>query len=135
MIERLNSAVLAQVGDMRFRTATCVLLRRGDGHVDGLLARGGHPPSLILRADGAVEVLVPTGPLVGVLATTHFEETTFRLAAGDALVLFSDGVTEARSPRGELFGVERLSALLGSHAGAGAVAEGRLQPKRRLSTR
>ncbi len=120
VLERLNGAVLAQVGDLRFLTATCALLRVDGDHVDALLARGGHPPSLILRADGTVEVVVPTGPLVGVLATTHFEEASLRLAAGDALVLFSDGVTETRSPDGELFGIERLSALLGSRAGAGA---------------
>lgn len=120
VLERLNHAVLTQVGDLRFLTATCVLMRRGAGYVDGLLARGGHPPSLILRADGAVEVVMPTGPLVGVLASTLFEEASFRLAAGDTLIMFSDGLTEARSPDGELFGVERLRAELASRAGAGA---------------
>lgn len=120
VLQRLNRAVLAQVGDLRFLTATCALLRAENGHVEGLLARGGHPPSLILRADGAVEIVVPTGPLIGVLPTTHFEERAFRLSAGDVLVLFSDGVTEARSPDGELFGVERLRAVLSPRAGAGA---------------
>ncbi len=120
VLERLNRAVLAQVGDLRFLTATCVRLRRRGGSVEGLLARGGHPPSLILRADGAVEVVVPTGALVGVLETIHFEEAAFRLAPGDVLVMFSDGVTEARSPDGELFGLERLSAVLAPRAGAGA---------------
>ena len=120
VLERLNAAVLSQVGDMRFLTATCVRLRRDGGQVEARLARGGHPPSLVLRADGTVEVIVPGGPLIGVLAATTFEEVIFRLAPGDALVLFSDGVTEARSPDGGLFGVERLSALLAARAGKGA---------------
>ena len=63
---------------------------------------------------------MPTGPLVGVLETIHFEEVSLRLSHGDALIMFSDGVTEARSPDGELFGLERLRAVLAPRAGAGA---------------
>jgi serine phosphatase RsbU (regulator of sigma subunit) len=43
------------------------------------------------------------------------------MGAGDTLLLFSDGVTEARSPAGDLFGVERLQAVLDLHADASAV--------------
>jgi GAF domain-containing protein/CHASE3 domain sensor protein len=104
----------------QFLTAVCAALRPAARGLAGTLARGGHPPALILRADGRVESLRPRGPLIGVLPDALFEEAEVALAPGDALLLYSDGVTEARAPNGAIFGEERLLALLGSLAGASA---------------
>ena len=62
------------------------------------LASGGHPPALLLRADGTADYLpTPGGQLVGVLPDAHFATATVRLAPGDTLLLYTDGLTEART--------------------------------------
>jgi sigma-B regulation protein RsbU (phosphoserine phosphatase) len=112
----LNEAVVAESGDeSRFLTAGCVIVR---GH-ELTWALGGHPPALILRADGRVDELHPTGSLLGLRETTPTVDAQGHLGAGDALILYTDGVIEARRGR-ELFGEERLRAVIGSLAGESA---------------
>ncbi|MDX3075484.1 PP2C family protein-serine/threonine phosphatase [Streptomyces sp. NPDC088354] len=60
------------------------------------LASGGHPPALLMRADGTADYLpTPGGQLIGVLTDAHIATTAVRLAPGDTLLLHTDGLTEA----------------------------------------
>jgi len=69
----------------------------GDGWTV-VLAGGGHPPALVLRADGTAEFVgTPGGRLVGVYPNAHFVTTTVRLSPGDTLLLYTDGLIEART--------------------------------------
>ncbi|MFF7381212.1 SpoIIE family protein phosphatase [Streptomyces griseoluteus] len=62
------------------------------------LASGGHPPALLLRADGTADYLpTPGGQLIGVLPDAHIATTTVHLAPGDTLLLHTDGLTEAHT--------------------------------------
>ncbi|MEU0038639.1 SpoIIE family protein phosphatase [Streptomyces sp. NPDC006333] len=86
--------------DPRFCTVIFGLLTP-DGGERGFrvsLASGGHPPALLLRADGGADFL-PTvgGQLIGVLSDAHISTTTVRLDPGDTLLLYTDGLTEAHS--------------------------------------
>lgn len=77
-----------------------VLTARGDGF-EVRLAGGGHPPALLLRADGTVEkVTTEGGQAVGIFTDAHFASAEVVLHPGDTLVLYTDGVTEARTGRG-----------------------------------
>ena len=57
-------------------------------------ARGGHPPAVLLAADGGVRVLEANGPLLGVFPGEAFADRTAGLAKGDRLVVFSDGAED-----------------------------------------
>ncbi|MEU0223460.1 SpoIIE family protein phosphatase [Streptomyces sp. NPDC006284] len=74
------------------------------------LASGGHPPALLLRADGSADYLpTPGGQLVGVLPDAHIATTTVRLDPGDTLLLYTDGLTEAHTDQpGGRYGDEAL---------------------------
>ncbi|MFG2478590.1 PP2C family protein-serine/threonine phosphatase [Streptomyces fagopyri] len=74
------------------------------------LASGGHPPALLLRADGQADHLpTPGGQLIGVLSDAHISTTTVRLGPGDTLLLYTDGLTEAHSvSAGRRYGDEAL---------------------------
>ncbi len=62
------------------------------------LASGGHPPALLMRADGTADYLpTPGGQLIGVLPDAHIATTTVHLAPGDTLLLHTDGLTEAHT--------------------------------------
>jgi serine phosphatase RsbU (regulator of sigma subunit) len=72
----------------------------------------GHPPALLLRAGGQLEVLSDGGMLLGMTADAVFSGGRVELAAGDVLVAYSDGVVESRNNADEEFGPERLEAQL-----------------------
>ena len=75
----------------------------------------GHNSPYILRQDGEVEELPPSGNIcLGVMPNMQFNAASVTLKPGDAIVTFTDGVTEAFSVNGELFGEKRLEALLGT---------------------
>ncbi|MFC8662814.1 SpoIIE family protein phosphatase [Streptomyces sp. NPDC057199] len=62
------------------------------------LAGGGHPPALLLRADGSADYLpTPGGQLIGALPDAHIATTAVHLKAGDTLLLHTDGLTEAHT--------------------------------------
>ncbi|MFD6311566.1 MULTISPECIES: PP2C family protein-serine/threonine phosphatase [Streptomyces] len=84
------------------------------------LASGGHPPALVLRADGTATYLpTPGGLLVGVLPTAPFTAAATTLGPGDTLLLYTDGITEARTgeDRTSLYGDEALLAFAATQAG------------------
>jgi serine phosphatase RsbU (regulator of sigma subunit) len=64
-------------------------------------------------ADGEVQRLDVTGPLVGILHDPVFDAQEVNLPAGSTFFMCSDGIPEARR-NGEIFGDERLEELLAS---------------------
>ncbi|MFB6555892.1 PP2C family protein-serine/threonine phosphatase [Streptomyces sp. NPDC056405] len=89
--------------DPRFCTVIFGLLTpdtdRGGFHIT--LASGGHPPALLMRADGTADFLhTPGGQLIGVLPDAQIATTTVHLAPGDTLLLHTDGLTEAHTADG-----------------------------------
>ena len=83
--------------DPRFCTVIFGLLTPTADGATITLASGGHPPALLLRADGTADYQ-PTvgGQLVGALPRARFTAVTLRLTPGDTLLLYTDGLTEAR---------------------------------------
>ncbi len=79
----------------------------------------GHPPGLILRADGSLARIESTVPIVHPALAYHPETPrAIAFARGDRLVLYTDGILEARNASGEQFGSVRLEAalLVAAHA-------------------
>ncbi len=73
----------------------------------------GQEPGLLWRAaTGAVEQLLPTGPILGSISGATFREERISLAPSDCLALFTDGLTDAGPTRREMLGVEGVEALL-----------------------
>jgi serine phosphatase RsbU (regulator of sigma subunit) len=102
----LNAAMLATDGS-RFVTLLHGLMRACEGGLHVRLACGGHPPPLVLRSDGRVEVISVSGTLVGMLHGVTFGTSDTSLAPGETLLLYTDGITEARVGN-EMLGPERL---------------------------
>jgi serine phosphatase RsbU (regulator of sigma subunit) len=72
----------------------------------------GHNPPYVLRTDFTLEKLHATGLPVGLLPGRGYSEARVQLAAGDLLFFYTDGCVEAENEAGEVFGAERLEALL-----------------------
>ncbi len=106
LMHALNRALVAQ-NSTRFCTVVLARLQlNGDSWV-ATLTSGGHPFPLLVRQGVATKMGRP-GSLLGVFEDVSFFDVSIKLAAGDALVLFTDGIIEARNATGELFGDERL---------------------------
>ncbi|MFF4537047.1 PP2C family protein-serine/threonine phosphatase [Streptomyces aureus] len=123
----LHDRYAGGTGDPRYCTAVFGTIEPDPdtGHVAVHLASGGHPPALVLRADGTAHFLpTPGGLLVGILPSARFVTATTVLAPGDTLLLYTDGITEARTSedRTQLFGDEALRAFVADRAGEPAPA-------------
>jgi serine phosphatase RsbU (regulator of sigma subunit) len=59
-------------------------------------ANAGHPPPLLRRADGRVELLTGNlSPMIGATREVPREETVVVCGAGDVFLLHTDGLIEA----------------------------------------
>ena len=73
---------------------------------------GGHNFPFLMRADGTRRTLEVGGTVIGMLEEMPFEEEAIVLKSGDRIVIYTDGVTEAARANQEMFGEDRLIALL-----------------------
>jgi sigma-B regulation protein RsbU (phosphoserine phosphatase) len=71
----------------------------------------GHPPMLLLRAGGVVEV-VENGLMLAAFSFATYSTAVHSLEPGDRLMLYTDGIIEAVNVEGAEFGHDRLCALL-----------------------
>ncbi|MER8185066.1 PP2C family protein-serine/threonine phosphatase [Kitasatospora sp. NPDC094015] len=97
----------------RFATLAIVLVDPAAGTLSWLNA--GHEAPFLRRADGTVERLATTGPLVSSLTSgTERPWVVHRTAfePGDLVLLATDGLTEARNPSAEEFGGDAVADLL-----------------------
>jgi phosphoserine phosphatase len=80
---------------------------------------GHNPPMHYRAATKDIAQLDATCPVLGVIQGVPFDRgPDVTIAPGDVLLLYTDGATEAPSPKGELFGEERLAAVIQAAAGA-----------------
>jgi phosphoserine phosphatase RsbU/P len=112
VLEKLNTALLQEsqnAGTPRFCTVVFGFVTLDD-KIGISLASGGHPPPLLLKADGAVESLdTPGGQLVGALRDAKFVGHSTRIEPGDTLLMYTDGLSEARTlTKGSRYGEEAL---------------------------
>jgi anti-sigma regulatory factor (Ser/Thr protein kinase) len=120
MLRSLNALLLTMDGqdafDPRFCTAIVAVVEPVGATAHITLSVAGHPPPLVLRRHGAVEVIESPGILLGVLAETSVDDQAIVLERGDALVLYTDGITE-RHADSQLFDEDELIAVISRCAG------------------
>ncbi len=118
LAERVNR----RMNDVRDRNRYTTLFAGSLNPLNGDLryVNGGHNPPLLVRADGEVARLSPTGPMVGLLPGVSFTEGHAHMEPGDVLVIFTDGIVEAEDPAGEDLGDGPLADVVRSRPQAGA---------------
>ncbi|MFF7470857.1 SpoIIE family protein phosphatase [Streptomyces sp. NPDC008092] len=117
-----TNELLVTMGAARFASCTMLHLDPRDGRVTG--ASAGHVPVLHARRDGSHSVReLPGGPVLGVVPDTDYQEETFTLDRGSALVMVTDGVVEGPGLTLDA-GLERAGSLAGAALHDGLDAEG-----------
>jgi sigma-B regulation protein RsbU (phosphoserine phosphatase) len=74
-------------------------------------SNAGHLPPIVIRANGATQVLDVGGTVVGLFGDMAYPEGRVTLNPGDIVVAYSDGITEPENEFGE-FGEERLTQIV-----------------------
>ena len=91
----LNAALLMERAQS-VQTCTTVYgeidVRSGSAAVT--LAVAGHPPPLIVRADGSVETAPAHGTMLGAFEDPTFHTCAIKLDPGDAILVYSDGILD-----------------------------------------
>jgi sigma-B regulation protein RsbU (phosphoserine phosphatase) len=128
VLARVNETLIEQDFTDGFATAVLVLLEPRGHRVEVTVAAAGHPPAVVVRADGRIEEL-GEGTLLGMIAGVRSEDVSTHLDLGDALALYTDGLTEANAPR-RIVTVDEMTAPLrhGSPRTAQHVVDALLNP-------
>lgn len=119
VLNKVNARLSEDLSPNRFVTAVLAYLSP-DGKVE--MASAGHGPILVCPSDHSVfEQWNASGlPLVVDSEPSVQNYPIFHLQPHGQIVLMSDGIFEAPSRSGELFGTERIQAVLGSQVGQSA---------------
>jgi phosphoserine phosphatase RsbU/P len=73
---------------------------------------GHNPPLLYRKEQRAFEELMPTGIFLGGVEHQDYRSHTVTIGAGDVMVLYTDGITESINEAEEMFGEDRLRAII-----------------------
>lgn len=97
---QLNRA-LAEAPHPRMCTIAYIAMERGDDAFTATVALAGHPPPLVVRADGRREEIGKPRPPAGVVSELEATPRTTSLQPGDTLLAYTDGfaMPELQSPR------------------------------------
>ncbi|NCA87516.1 MAG: hypothetical protein EOM92_01005 [Gammaproteobacteria bacterium] len=109
VIEQVNDELSADNDSCIFVTLFYGLFDPATGMLR--FVNAGHPPPLLVHADGQEEYLPVLGGIApGILSGAVYPQGEVPLQPGDTLIIYSDGVTEAMNAANQEFGMERLAA-------------------------
>jgi serine phosphatase RsbU (regulator of sigma subunit) len=113
IFNRVSPQMNAKTPVESFATAFLGILSSDTGALR--FASAGHDPSILVRDDGEIELLMPTGMPLGLMPEARYSASETSLGPGDTLVLYTDGITEAANPSDEMFDRERLIEVCRAH--------------------
>lgn len=112
MLTTVNRALLSED---RFVTSVLAELTARQPGFAATLCTAGHPPAVLIRADGTIRRMTGGGVPLGLFEDFQPAFETLDLEEGDTLFLHSDGVLDASDDARERFGSERLIDVLATH--------------------
>jgi len=110
MLSTLHEALLRQPPGEDLCTVCLGMLTRVQDGARLTIALAGHPPPLLISADGDVRQAGISGTVLGVVDPVSIEESEITLCTGETLLMYTDGVIEAGRPD-HLLGEEGLFEL------------------------
>ncbi len=94
----------------KYFTITYLILDLKEGLIR--YSNAAHPSPILLRKDGALELLDRGGTIIGMGGVLPFEEGEKRVEPGDKLVVYTDGIVEYQDRQGEFYGEQRFHGVL-----------------------
>ncbi|MHB0960005.1 MAG: PP2C family protein-serine/threonine phosphatase [Pirellulaceae bacterium] len=106
----VNNELTSVVKGESFATAMCGVVDAENRTLRVVSASG--PPGLVMRTNGAIEVLDSSGLPFGMLENSGYEEVAAEFLHGDCLLFFSDGAVEIHNAQQEMLGTQGLIRIL-----------------------
>jgi serine phosphatase RsbU (regulator of sigma subunit) len=128
LLQTLNTALLSQVTNQQFATATCAMVANEGTKLTVTLANGGQPrPLLLTRPSSSEEIDVP-GMLLGVYPDVELNDIALELNPGSGVLFYTDGLIEAYAPQrvlstDDLSGIASEAADLDAASAVGFIAQ------------
>ncbi len=119
VLEGLNAAFPMEKHGEMFFTAWCGMYDPSTRIMR--FAAGGHPPSILVRADGTTDILAAKGPVLGAMDGMKFPAVETEIPVGARLFVFSDGAYEIARADGSMMGHGDLRDLLAKAPREGGV--------------
>jgi len=116
ILHRINKSMIFQGDDSHMVTAVAVHVQESGRRLRARIASVGHPPAVIVKADGRIRFAVGGGVPLGLFADVPPAREEVLLAPGDMMVLYSDGLIDANGPAGEPFDEPRMALSLNGQA-------------------
>jgi sigma-B regulation protein RsbU (phosphoserine phosphatase) len=88
----VNKAIPSVLQRNQFVAVSWVRLNRNTGKAH--IVNSGQPAVIVVSGDGAIDVIDPTGDLIGVFDSAVFETVEKMVKPGDRFLLYSDGLIE-----------------------------------------
>jgi sigma-B regulation protein RsbU (phosphoserine phosphatase) len=122
MLKNLNDALQERRVDSQY--VTMLYSVWNDDNQTLQISNAGAVQPLFCR-EGEVETVKAEGFPLGMFPNVRYEEFTLSTQPGDSLVFFSDGIADAQNMEGDMFGNERLMAVVkkNQHKPASKIAE------------
>ena len=103
LFSEMSGSLKDKMGSNFFTGCICIIdIKNGSFK----MANAGHPPLLIIRKNGSVEMQNGRGKLISSYFESNCEDKDLQLNKGDILVLYTDGITEAENSKNERIGFE-----------------------------
>ncbi len=116
LLEQVNNLLVVDAQNGMFVTAVFALADLETGQIT--YSNAGHNQPLLLHGEtGQVEWLHKGGMAMAVMENNKYVDNIIQLQPGDMLFLYTDGVTEQFSPDGDMFGDQRMVAVVEENAG------------------
>jgi len=111
ILTKVNRELCVDNESMLFVTMFLAILDIPSGEMT--FSNAGHNPPARIAPDGTVSWLpLPRGLFLGIMEDSVYRTGAVTLAPGERLFAFTDGVTEAQNTAQELYGSDRLQAVL-----------------------
>ncbi|HET6424178.1 MAG TPA: SpoIIE family protein phosphatase [Planctomycetaceae bacterium] len=109
---RINDQMCTKAVEGRFVTFIIGIIDPETGDLE--FVNAGHMPLMIRKVDGTIVEIgeEAVGVPLGVMEGFPYDVVKCKLEPGETIVLYTDGVSEAMNPNSDLYGMERLRALV-----------------------
>jgi serine phosphatase RsbU (regulator of sigma subunit) len=110
VINAVNAEFFSIFKGRSFLTAACLIIGRDRNDIR--FAGAGHPPLLVARRTGGVDLVPGLAPPVGVRAELACQESAARVETGDTILLYTDGLYSQPTATGGHRAPSELAELL-----------------------
>ncbi len=109
MLHSINASMSGKLGE-NFLSACICSLDMSNGRL--LISNAGHPPVIIVRSGGIIDVVRIKGRIISNFTNPNYEQLELLLKNGDKLILYTDGIIEAFNQNKDLFGEDRFIDMI-----------------------